>query len=367
MSIPKQIPHFTPMKTRAILAVVLQVLLACPALAVDRTWIAGTSSTSFNSTTNYTGSGAFSADDLYFDMPVLPLNISSPSNVSSLYILQGATGFYVGGELLVYKEKIGVAANTTATIASKLYTYNYGDSRPVYFDVGAGGKLTTGLHNLGRRELIKTGEGILEFLEGFDTSSPTAINNTVVVRIMEGTVLIGENALLQRTDTPLKVLPVLVGTEDTTGRLMGSGTINGIVQTFGASQSIIETSGDGSFFLSTVNAEAGATLRFRLGDVIVGDGEFTGQNLVFEFTGGEVGVVYTLLEFPSLTIDLDSLQIGSSGYELDPNFGVNGWLIDGNLLQVRFLEVIPEPNSALLFLTAAGFVLGCRLRRRPHV
>ena len=164
----------------------------------------------------------------------------------------------------------------------------------------------------------------------------------------------------------------------TAGTLAGTGTLAGLVTTAGTSSVIAPGNSAGTLTLSTgLNAAAGASFAFELGSSsdLLSLGAFTGSTaaggLLFNFSnsgGLTAGTTYTLLNFNSVSgFDYTDLATGSiaSGFVLDETFGTDGWLINGNNLQVKFaLASVPEPSTyaSLLGVITLGFI-GLRRRR----
>lgn len=335
--------------------------------AADRVWSGGLD-TVFQNTGNYTPSGgSLSSDNLYFQTATSPSLTTSESavNFHSLFIESGGTGFTLSGVgHLVVKGQINVSANTAATIHNRIDGYYYTDGTPLDILVGSGGSLVLGGPiSSGLRPFVKKGDGTLTFLYG--TGGTQYIS--AVHRYEEGTVILGNDAVIKRGDSVNKTLPVYLGTSTTTAKLSGGGAVNGILHTAGATRSIIETGGDGSLFIASINAAQGATFNMALGDIISGDGTFNGSNLVFNFTGGAENTVYTLFDYTGAggyTIDTSTFSVATAGYVLDSSYGNDGWFLDGSALNVRF-STVPEPGAGLLF-AAAGLVLAIRRSRNQR-
>jgi autotransporter-associated beta strand protein len=171
------------------------------------------------------------------------------------------------------------------------------------------------------------------------------------------------------------------GTGDVTlnaATLAGTGSISGVVSTNGAG-SVFSPGVDGAATLTLggLNAANGATFHFELGtesDVLsLGTGVFTGSaaagGLAFHFTdldGFAAGNPYTIITFGS-AVDLDYTDLVASilpdGYMLDASFGMGGFQINGNDLQVQF-TVVPEPSTAILVLVPLA--LAARRSRRER-
>ncbi len=352
------------MKTSLLFGMLLAAFGSLSLRAADRIWTGGLN-TGFNASSNYNnGVGSLGpSDDLIFRTQTSPSLFSTGDtfNFSSLFIEDGATGFNLSGGTITVKGGIYVSENITATISNHINGYNYTDGTPLVFQVGSGGSLTINGVGPQGRPLEKLGEGTLTLLSG--SSGNHYIDG--IVRIKEGTLILGNDAVLKRTNGSAKTLPVSLGTAETTGKLSGGGAVHGILTTVSAERSIIETGGDGTLFIATVDASNGATFNITLGDLISGDSSFTGNNLDFNFSGGEVGTVYTLLNYSSYVIDTSTFNIASTGYELDATFGDGGWLIDGDDLQVRF-AAIPEPGTVAFLSAGALLIAAAGFRRRSH-
>ncbi len=150
--------------------------------------------------------------------------------------------------------------------------------------------------------------------------------------------------------------------------LGGNGEIAGFVSTAGAGSIISPGTSPGTLTLGSLDVSLGATFLFELGTVsdllAISDSLTAGGPLDFQFSnsgGLAAATAYTLFTFDSQTglnvADLEA-SVLPAGFALDPNFGDNGWQINGNSLQVQF---IPEPSSALL---AALGSLALAIRRR---
>ncbi len=335
--------------------------------AADRVWSGGLN-TSFRSASNYTPSGgSLSSDNLYFQTATSSdLTTGTDSfNFHSLFIESGGSGFTLSGAgQLVVKGQINVSDNTSATINNQIDAYHYTDGTPLEFFVGNGSSLILGgAISASLRPFVKKGAGTLTLLYGSGTVQYIA----GVHRYEEGTVILGNDAVIKRSDSVNKTLPVYLGTSTTTAKLSGGGAVNGILHTAGATRSIIETGGDGSLFIASINAAQGATFNMALGDVISGDGTFNGSNLVFNFTGGIEDTVYTLFDYTGgggYTIDTSTFSVATAGYVLDSSYGNAGWFLDGSSLNVRF-SAVPEPGAGLLF-AATGLVLAIRRSRNQR-
>jgi len=117
--------------------------------------------------------------------------------------------------------------------------------------------------------------------------------------------------------------------------------------------------------LNNLDAAGGVTFELTLGSTPFNiTNALTNSDsslLKFALNGGTTGVVYTLVNFGSSTIDYSQLQLAGGDYILDSTFGTGGWLINENNLQV---QLIPEPATiglAILGLPALGLY---SLRRR---
>ncbi len=343
--------------------------------AADRYWTGeGSAAGRFDSVGNYTGSGSLSGDHLIFDTAkdtgALFNDNSGGFNFHSLSITANASGFNLTGYYLLFKGKIDVAANTQATIATDLYIYTDNITYPTReLNVGANGTLTLdGYYGFYQTPVYKKGAGTLVINKGNKGFGETSLRNTelAVHHFQEGTILLGDEAILQRTNGTGATLPVFLGTSTSTAKLTGGGSIRGILTTAGVERSIIEVGGDGSLAIATINASAGLTLNFDLelgSHLLSGVGSFTAGDVAFNFTGGEAATTYTLLNYASYSVDLANFTLASPQYTLDQSFGTGGWQIVGNDLQVRF-EAVPEPTA--LALLSAGAFLGLALRRRSR-
>ncbi|MBN8459109.1 MAG: autotransporter-associated beta strand repeat-containing protein [Verrucomicrobia bacterium] len=139
--------------------------------------------------------------------------------------------------------------------------------------------------------------------------------------------------------------------------LTGRGTVTGTVATGGTSSVIAPGASPGALAMGALDLTNGATLNFELGsssDLLAIAGAVTGSGangMLFNFSnaGGISGSApYTLFTFNSSTgLDYGDLAIGTNttGLTLDSSFGTNGWLINSNSLQVKF---VPEPSAILL-------------------
>ncbi len=342
------------------------------AQVTDRTWNAGTGSTDFNNTSNYTPSGALTVNThLIFDSATNPgLTTSKGEALHGLEIRSGASGFVISGSApTIGNGGVSVADNTTALFNLRLSSH--GEATNFTFHVGEGGSATvSGYITPLNRAFYKTGAGTLTLETGMGTTSENFLRSGTAVRIEEGTLIIGDSAVFQSGST-LSVLNIHLGTATSTATLRGGGSFGGsptagktaVLTTYGATRSHIEPAGDGSLFIESLNASAGATFHFELGSsVIEGSGTLTGStaadNLILNLTGGAVGVEYTLFDYTTLSgVDITDFMIASAGYEVDH------WNIANGEVKVTF-STIPEPGTLAL---GALFMLGCALvhtRRR---
>ena len=212
----------------------------------------------------------------------------------------------------------------------------------------------------------------------------TTNSNLTVTKIGTGTLTLNAtNAISGHVVVSggVLILNGTVGTADVkvnAGTLGGSGTIAGLVTTSGLSSVISPGNSPGTLTLSGgLNALNGATFDFELGTVSdqlnLQSGVFTGSSfaggLVYNFSnagGLAAGNAYTLVTFGSST-NLDytdfAVNLTPAGYVLDTTYGVNGFLISGNALQVRF-SAVPEPSAGLVLLAGSAVFMICRRRVR---
>lgn len=345
-----------------------------PASASDITW-SGASNNNFNTTTNYTPAPIDAADfinhDLIFETPVSAnLAMSANLNIGSLTVKQGATNFILGrgsNRSLTFKGTgITVENNTDAVINPDIAFHSTNPSQELIFNVGVGSNLHLGGNlNPNSRRFEKEGSGTLIIGRGSNVvrKFPTAQGS---FGFNEGTIEIQSTARIGwetgQTATPQE-LEISLGTSTQSALLKGSGNLDGQLITAGIDRSAIEP--DGDFTIHTLNAAAGATFNYTLGDgLLKGNGVFTSSTaaggIAFNFEGGETNTTYTLLQYSEIAgMEIGDFSILSSGYELNTSFGTGGWLIDSanGTLQVQF-SAIPEPgvgSLAVISLATAGF------------
>lgn len=84
-------------------------------------------------------------------------------------------------------------------------------------------------------------------------------------------------------------------------------------------------------------------------------------DLNFILNGSVSGGVYTLLNFTNTDLSYSNLHLVGGVYSLDTTFGQDGWLINGNSLQVK---VVPEPSTWAMALLGLGalVLMGHRAR-----
>ncbi len=366
--------HHSFNRLRPLLGFALITLSAASLHAADRFWTGnGTTPGRFDGLSNYTGSDSLSADHLIFDSSkdiAILFNPTAGFNIHSLTITSNATGFHLSGEYLLFKGKIDVAANTEATLANDLYIFSNTTTYPSReISVESNGTLTLdGYYGFDTTPVYKTGTGTLVITKGNKGFGEQLLKNTqsAIHYFNEGRVVLGNDAILRRTNGTGETLPVYLGTSSTTATLSGGGAINGIVTTAGVDHSTIEIAGDGTLYVATIDASAGVTLGFdlSLGSHLLSGTSFSAGDVAFSFSGGEENTTYTLLNYTSFSIDFDHFTVSTPGYILDATFGDGGWAIDGNDLQVRF-SAIPEPTSTALLSVGALLAL-VRLGRGRH-
>jgi autotransporter-associated beta strand protein len=222
-----------------------------------------------------------------------------------------------------------------------------------------------------------TNEGVLTFNRSNDSSYGGAITGAGVVNKQGAGTL-----TLSGTSTYTGATNVTAGTLLVNGALGNTavsvsslatvggdgGSIAGPVTSLAPDARFSPGNSPGTLTFGSLNVSAGATFDFELGtlsDLLVVTGEILAGagalNFDFQDSGGFAsGETYTLINFGSQTgLSAGSLNAGAipNGLLLDTSFGTDGWAVNSNSLQVRF---IPEPSTALL----AGLGLLAALRRR---
>ena len=165
------------------------------------------------------------------------------------------------------------------------------------------------------------------------------------------------------------------------GTLGGSGTMGGSVTSAGLTAVIapgnstgkLTISGAGDFALgATFKMELGANTtpgttydQLAIGGLLTGSTAANGMQFQFSNIGAVAGVTYTLLTFGSSAgfTEADLAMINSTGFVLDTGFDSNGWLINGNNLQVQF-SAVPEPATWGLLAFSLTAVMVLRRRKR---
>lgn len=347
----------------------LGTLAASQGLSLGATliWNAGTASTDFNNTANYTPSQSLGNNNLVFNTATDPgLATSMAVSLESLTINAGASGFVLGGAsgLTIQNTGIIVANDTTAQINVTISENGNASTQSLKVNVGSGGQLTlSGSLTLFAKPFVKSGAGTLVLTRGTGD-----VRNGATMAINEGTLSLASTASLSYGSTSAgstNGLPITLGTGTTAAVLQGSGSVKATLTTAGASQSALDPAG--TLTVNNLDASLGATFKMALGtDLLTGTGTFTGstlaQGLAFDLSGGTAGTVYTLLTYGSFSgLDTSDLLINGSGYVLDTTYGDNGWLIGANSLQVKFTAV-PEPGATALLGSALVSLVAFRRR-----
>lgn len=338
------------------------------------TWTGALGNNDFLARGNYDPSGTGdipNLSNLVFNGPA-NLNLTQGKNyaVQSITINSGASGFTLSGDALVVIGAGGfnVASGTDATFNVSLSSHTT-DTVIYKISVGAGGNMVVnGSLSVMNKPFEKTGSGRLVLNGGTDI-----VRLGSEFRIKEGTLELGAGSTLGYGNSgavgPAGSLPMSLGDAATSAVLTGSGVINAVLTTNSVERALIDPTG--TLTIRNLDASSGVSLRFDLdaGDVISGGATYstnntlTGGTMHFTFTGGEVGVVYTLFkDFSELVnIDPESFLIVSSGYVLDQDFGNGGWLQTADGIQVRFSAI---PESGVTSLLVGAIALAVMLFRR---
>lgn len=361
--------HQKTMKHTIAIAFITGTLAFSPVSAqITRTWSAGTGSTNFNATANYTPSGTIDANNIVFNTQTDPtLTVTAGVALNSLTIQSGASGFILSGtNLTIHDGGITVEAGTTATFNNRIFSN--GGASALNMNVGAGGTMVANDYLVPyAKPFYKKGAGTLYLDLGMGMRSHNFLRSGTALHIEEGTLEIGNSAQFEPGSN--FALAVNLGTGATQARLKGGGRMASTavgstvtVYTASTANSIIEPAGDGTLEIQHLNAANGATFNFDLGtDLVFGLGTFTGSTaangLALNLSGGTTGVLYTLFNYGTLSgVDVSDFDILTSGYVVD------SWNIGGGLVQVQFTAV-PEPNTVVLVLLSLIGLLIWRQRR----
>lgn len=334
------------------------------------TWSGGSTNINFGTASNYTPVPAsMAAAILVFDTETSPnMRITGASNIGGFIVKAGGSGFTLNSSstnmhpLLVKEAGISVEASAIATLMVPLSRHSSAEA--INIQVGSNGRLNLyNVMNPVTKPLYKTGTGTLYF-----GASSGDVRNGSSFNFHQGIIELGSGVTIgYGTNSPGTAgeLPVYLGSTTTSTTLQGAGNIDGRLITHGAANSIINAT-QGTLGITNLNAQTGASFVFDLATSyrVEGTGSFSGENLMFNFSGGTTGVAYTLFEYGAYDVDTSTFQIASENYMLDTSFGDGGWLIDNGALQVQFVNVIPEPST---FLLVSISLLGCTFfTRRSH-
>lgn len=280
---------------------------------------------------------------LIVDIPASNLTINNGQNPYSIHIQNGATGFNLTApttsHLLTINDYVTVDGNTTATFNVGLATLA-GGSNPgavITLNVGSGGVLNAtrgvGVNSVGG-QLVKQGAGTLVI------GAQRTVQSNVQFLVEEGTLFFNTGNVFASEVNPLEII---VGTSTTSAVLQGRAIVHGTLITESLARSTLDPGG--TLTVTNLNLSQGATLDYVLGtDLITGTGALNIGDLAFNFTGGEIGEIYTIFNYGSVTgFDPGKFTINTSGYE------GSLWSLDGGLVQV---QMIPEPlwGASLLAL-----------------
>lgn len=110
----------------------------------------------------------------------------------------------------------------------------------------------------------------------------------------------------------------------------------------------------------TLSLTLGATTPVAITGALTG----TTGDLRFVLNGGVAGNIYTLLTFGNNELGYSDLVFAGGSSSLDTTFGIGGWLINGNSLQVK---VVPEPSTWAMALLSVGALVLVGRRARLKV
>lgn len=320
----------------------------------------------FSNTANYyiegttTRPSSLNATIVFEGPPSVVATNSLAFSFEKLIIREGVSSFILNGTAgITLKEGIEIASGVDAKIDIAVNRYNSAENDLV-FHVGSGSSLSLQSVSMGSTtgkegKFFKTGKGTLAISTGITGGAATQLF------LQEGTIELRNDAKIALGTSSAVV--VTLGDVGSTGALLrGQGWIDATLTTAGAAYSSIDASG-GALKLSHVDASQGTTLLYNLDSFNTLTGtSFTGGNLFFDFSGGEAGTTYTLLDFSSANIDLDTITFNPA-YTLDLNFGAEGWLLQNGTLQVRF-EAIPEPGTLSLLSLCTMSAIAALYRKR---
>lgn len=302
--------------------------------------------------------GGINDQALIVDIPANNLVLSSAGNSPfSLHIMNGASGFTLrsgGGTAMTIKSELIVDANTTATFDGVGIQATTTANSTIRLDIGSGGALNANQGvgiNAANGRLIKDGQGTLVL------RAPRAIGQNVEFLINEGTLLVDTGASFAGSSNPFIIR---LGTSSTVGTLEGRMLASATLVSASTSNSILKP--EGVLNITNADLSAGATIHFDLGssDLITGSGALTlgAGDLVFNFTGAEVGQTYTIFDYDTVTgFDASRFLISTAVFE------DSVWSLENGVISV---EVIPEPMLGALLLVVPFVVMRVRRKLKQH-